>query len=132
MSRLSEALLKKLKKIANVVDAEKQLHFFAVVHDDSEPPDRWDVLVSAEKLAPWSTEAIQYIARLLRRELTDQEMVQIEQVVPLPQDNELVRSLSENECTPARRIRGLHPIDHFDDVVVIWSAKDLLSQTSRA
>jgi hypothetical protein len=120
-----------MKKIAKVLDAERQLHFFALVHDDSEPPDRWDVLVSAEKLAPWSTESIQYIARLLRKELTDQEMVQIEQVVPLPLNSKLIASLSEDDCARGENIRGLHPMDHFDDAVVIWPAKNSPRQAAK-
>jgi hypothetical protein len=128
---MSEALIKKLKKVAKLIDADKGLHFFALVHDEAEPPDRWDVIVSAEKLVPWSTEAIQYIARLLRKELTDREIVQIEQVVPLPRDNELIKSLSEDQHTPPGRIRGLHPMDHFDEAVVIWSAKNASGQPAK-
>jgi len=43
----------------------------------------------------------------------------------------LIKSLSEDERTPAQRIRGLHPMDHFDDVEVIWSAKNSAHQTSK-
>ena len=101
MSPISESLGKKLRKVAKLIDADKRLHFFGLVHDEAEPPDRWDVTVSAEKLVPRSTEAIQYVARLLRRELTDREIVQIEQVVPLPPNNELIKSLREDGSTPA-------------------------------
>lgn len=131
MNRASETLIRKLERVANLIDAEKRLHFFGLVHDETEPPDRWDVIVSAEKLVPWSTEAIQYVARLLRSELTDREIVQIEQVVPLPPNNELIKSLTEDGSIPARRIRGLHPMDHFDEAVVIWSAKDPSRQPAR-
>ena len=132
MSTLPDNLRKKLEKVAKIVDAEKHLDFFGVVRRDSVPFARWDVILSARKLVPWSADAIIYVAGLLRKGLTDREIIDIAQVVALPRDNELIKSLSQDECTPARGIRGLHPMDHFDDVEVIWSAKDSSMQATRA
>mgnify|MGYP001411273459 CR=1 FL=1 len=126
MSKLSDKLVKKLQKLAAVVDAEKQLYFFGLVQTESGPADRWDILVSAKKLAPWSTEAIKYIAELLRKRLTAAEMIQISQVVALPRDNELIASLRQDGRIGPGRIRGLHPMEHPTEAVVIWPAQNSL------
>jgi hypothetical protein len=131
MSTLPDNLRKKLEKVAEIVDAEKRLDFFGVVRRDSLPFERWDVIVSARRLIPWSTDAITYVAGLLRRNLTDREIINIAQVVALPRNNELIKSLGEDARTPSQRIRGLHPMDHFDEVEVIWSAKDSSQEASR-
>jgi hypothetical protein len=101
MSTLSDRLVKKLGKVAQIIDAENQLYFLGLVHHDHLPPNRWDVLVSAKKLVPWSVEAIEYVARLLKKELTNQEFVQVARVVVLPRNNQLIASLdADGQCPP--------------------------------
>jgi len=94
MSALPDKLIKKLEKVAEIARVEKRLRFLGLVHHDLLPQDRWDVIVSADLLVPWSTGAIAYVAGLLSRELTDGEMIKIAQIVALPRDNELIRALS--------------------------------------
>lgn len=124
MTQLSDKFVKKLQKIAEAVDAEKQLYFFGLVQNEAGPPDRWDILVSAKGLAPWRTESIRYIAELLRKRLTAGELIQISQVVPLPRENKLIAALVQNGHVPTGTIRGLHPMDYPQEAVVIWPAKD--------
>jgi hypothetical protein len=129
MSAAQERFINKLKKVAETVAAEKQLDFFGLVHHESAPPDLWDLLVSARKLVPWSADAIRYIVGLLRKELTDEEMVRIAQVVALPRDNKLVAALNNNGFMGGR-IPGLHPMDHPDLALVIWPQKPIQSAKS--
>jgi len=69
MSTLPAGLRKKLNRVAEIVDAEKHLDFFGAVRRDSLPFERWDIIVSAKGLIPWSADAITYIAGLLRKHL---------------------------------------------------------------
>lgn len=132
MSALPEKFVKKLKRVAQTIDSEKLLYFFAAVHHDLLPPNRWDVLVSAKGLVPWSIEAIDYVGGLLKKELTSQEFIQIAQVVALPRDNELIASLSSSGEVPEGAVRGLHPLDRPDEAVVIWSASRSMPQAANA
>jgi hypothetical protein len=50
-------------------------------------------VVSAKKLKPWSTSAIMYIAKLLKKELILQEIMQIDQVATLPRDHKVIEEL---------------------------------------
>lgn len=114
------AMLDKLKRIAAIVDAEKpKLHFFALVHR-VDTPDRWDLLVSSDKLEPWSMEALKYIVGRLKKELTAEEMIRISQVVALPPDNKVIASLNENRRIRTGELSFLHPADRFDRAYVIW------------
>ena len=124
MSRLSERMVKKLRKLSEVVNAEKHLYFFGLVQTEAGPADRWDILVSARDFVPRSADAIQYIAKLLQKRLTADEIVQISRVVVLPRDNELIASLVQNGRAGTGTIRGLHPTDEPSEAVVIWPAKD--------
>lgn len=128
MKAAHDRFINKLKKVAEIVAAEKQLDFFGLVHHDSAPPDLWDLLVSAKKLVPWSADAIRYIVGLLKQELTDDEMVKIAQVVALPRDSELVAAL--NQGWMCGQIPGLHPTDHPDAALVIWPRNSLHSAKS--
>lgn len=117
-----DKFLAKLQKVAKDIAAEKPtLHFFGLVHDDEAPPDRWDLLVSSDQLKPWSMEAIRYVVHHLRQKrLAANEMVRISQIVALPRDNVLIRDLLQQTQTVPGRIRGLHPMDYPEDVVVLW------------
>ena len=124
MIGMSDKLIGKLKRLAEVVDAEKHLYFFAVLQHEL-MPDRWDILVSAKELKPWSADAIDYMADLLKRELTKAEMIQIAQVAVLPRDNEWVVALSRNGKHPAATAAGRSPITS-DAAVVIWPVENSL------
>ncbi len=128
------AFVNKLKKIAVVVARERPtLHFFGLVHR-VDAPDRWDLLVSSDQLAPWSMEALNYLADLLKKELTSQELVRIARIVALPQENDVVTSLIQNPQLRSGELSTLPPRDRFDKAVVIWppdGARQMLPQTSR-
>ena len=71
---------------------------------------------------PWSTDAIMYLAGLLKEELTNAEMIQIAQVAVLPRDNEWIISLRRNGRQPTCKVRGLREL--CDEALVIWPAGD--------
>ena len=108
--------------MAKDIAAEKPtLHFFGLVQRAEAPPDRWDRLLSSDQLKPWSMEAIRFVVDHLRqRRLAANEMVRISQIVPLPRDNALIRDLLQHTQIVTGRIRGLHPMDYPEDVVVLW------------
>jgi hypothetical protein len=123
-----KVLLNKLKKMATRLAKEKpKLHLFALVHR-VEAPDRWDLLVSSDKLAPWSMNALNYIVPRLKKALTIEEIIKISQVVVLPPTNAVVTSLANYAHTETGDISGLYPTDRFDRVYVIWP----LSEQSKA
>lgn len=125
------ALLDKLKKIAAVVDAEKpKLHFFALVHR-VDTPDRWDLLVSSDKLEPWSMEALKYIVGHLKKELTAEEIIRISQVVALPRDNKVIASLNQNRQIRSGELSVLQPADRFDRAYIIWPAGEARQAVQR-
>lgn len=131
MSTLSETFIKKMKKIAEVVDSEKQLYFFGLVHHDQLPADRWDVLVSAKKLAPWSDEAIIYLAGLLRKTLKDKEMVKIAHVAVLPRNHNDIVSLSDAR-DGVEKVRHLGLPYGIDEAVIISSGNGSVPEAARA
>ena len=132
MSRISPPVRKKLASIAEVIAREKgPLHFFAVVQR-SAVADRWDILVSAKKLKPWSIEAIRYIADLLQKRLSVGEIVQVARIVPLPRDNALVEDLSNSPSWPRGTYSGVHPLDEPTDFEVIWPMQRTKRQTQSA
>jgi hypothetical protein len=119
----------KLEAVARKLDEDKpKLHLFALVHRVDAPEDRWDLLVSSDQLAPWSMEALKYIADLLKGALTTGEIIKISQVVALPPTNELVTSLAQNAQADPGDISNLRPTDRFDHRFVIWP----LSENSHA
>ena len=119
------AMLEKLKRVAETVNSERpKLHFFALVHR-VDAPDRWDLLVSADKLKPWSMDALKYVAALLKTELTVDEIVRIAQVVVLPRDSKVIISLSEDRQVQPGELTFLHPSDRFDQAYVIWPAAEV-------
>ncbi len=70
-------LFDKLEEVARIVDRDKPvLHFFGLVHA-IDAIDRWDLLVSSDQLAPWSMEALKYIADLLKKKLRSEEVINI-------------------------------------------------------
>jgi len=123
MIGLSETILKKLTKVAAIVNAEKQLYCFGVIRHEA-APDRWDVVVSAKKLRPWSTDAIIYLAELLKKELTIAEMVQIAQVVVLPRDNEWIVALNRTDQHRPGAIRRVLSPQCCDEALVFRPAED--------
>jgi hypothetical protein len=121
------SILEKLKKVAERVNAEKpELHFFALVHR-VDAPDRWDLLVSSDKLEPWSMDALKYIVGHLKKVLSADEITRIAQVVVLPRDSKVISSLNHNPQVQAGELSFLHPADRFDQAFVIWPA-DLAHQ----
>src|SRR5271154_6971447 len=106
---MTDSLRNKLKKVAAIVAAEKpKLHFFGLIHR-VDVPDRWDLLVSSDKLAPWSMEALNYIADHLKKVLTAKEIISIAQIVALPRNNSVIASLTKGERIDSGEITGLHP-----------------------
>jgi hypothetical protein len=84
--------------------------------------DRWDLLVSSDKLTPWSPESLKYIVEKLQKvgKLSPEDMVRIARVVALPRDNEVITELRENERILPGRLSVLHHADRFDQAFVIW------------
>jgi len=116
------SILEKLKKIAENVNAEKpRLHFFALVHR-VDAPDRWDLLVSSDKLEPWSMDALKYVVAHLKKTLTADEITRISQVVVLPRDSKVISSLNQNPQIQAGELSLLHRADRFDQAYVVWPA----------
>jgi hypothetical protein len=114
----------KLKSVARAIaDDRPKLHFFGLVHPVEAPNDRWDLLVSSDKLTPWNADSIRYVVNLLNEQLSPEEIVKIATVVTLPKDNDVVVALSKGVANSSNGIRGLRPIDDFDGVEVIWPAK---------
>jgi hypothetical protein len=86
--------------------------------------DRWDLLVSSGKLAPWSSDAIKYIDAQLKESLTRNENLQIAIIVPLPKNNAIVtETLKLGSVPPVDYVKGLHPNDYFSDRILIWPKK---------
>jgi hypothetical protein len=130
MSRLSAKFARKFHKIARIVDADKQLYFFGVLQHETGPWDRWDVVVSAKKLRPRSIAAIEYLAKLLKKELSLQELIQIAQVVALPRDHEVIASLSHDDpiWTKVRRVRSL---GHSEEAVVFFPVNESVREATK-
>jgi hypothetical protein len=122
----------KLKKIAAEIAREKPtLHFFGLVHR-VDAPDRWDLLVSSDKLAPWSMPALKYIAERLQKLLTANEIVQIARVVALPPDNDVILQLLESPQDRRGDVSFLRPAERFDRALRIWPALDRLAVATKA
>jgi hypothetical protein len=114
----------KLNRLAKVVARERpKLYFFGLVHRIEAPHDRWDLLLSSEKLEPWSMDALKYVAAHLKEELTDEEIIRISQIVALPKDHPVILALSKNGDHVPGDIDGLRPADDFDQIYVLWPAK---------
>jgi hypothetical protein len=117
------AFVKKLSRIAADMAAEKpKLHFFGLVHR-ADAPDLWDLLVSSDKLEPWSMQALRYVAARLKKVLTAEELVKISRIVVLPRKNKAITALTQNPQIRLGEISFLHPADRFDQAVVIWPAE---------
>jgi hypothetical protein len=114
-------LLERLKKVASIVNAERpKLHFFGLVHP-VDAPDGWDLLVSSDRLEPWSMEALRYIVGRLKKALTAKEMVRIAQVVVLPRNHKAIAGLRQNQQIRPGELTFLRPADRFDQAIVIWA-----------
>ena len=125
-------LRNKLKRVAEIVAKEKpKLHFFGLVHR-VDVPDRWDLLVSSDKLAPWSMEALKYIAGQLKKALTADEIIRIARIVALPRNNAVIASLAKSDAIDSDEIEGLHPADNFDQTITIWPANGRSQKKVRA
>jgi hypothetical protein len=110
-----------LTKVAKDIAKERsKLHFFGVVHPTDAPYDRWDLLVSSDKLTPWSTDSIRYIVGRLKDHLSSEEMVKIAMVVALPKNNPIIAALLKNG---GRSPGNLGPLHDFDDYEVIIPTK---------
>ena len=127
-------LYDKLEIVADIIATEKpDLHFFGLVHR-LEAPDRWDLLVSAGQLEPWTLKSLNYVVGRLRKVLTDEEMVRIARVVAMPKDNEVIRWLSHTDQVQPRKLSILND-DRFDRVWVIrreGSVRDAVAQRAGA
>jgi hypothetical protein len=122
MSESLETLKEKLEGLAEDLNAAKsKLHFLGLVHR-VDAPDRWDLLVSSDQLAPWSMEALRYVSERLQKILTPEELVQISRVVALPRNYDLIAKLSRNDQQRAGELQFLHPSESFDRAIVIWPA----------
>ena len=108
----------KLHPLADQIDRAKGLGFFAVVHRANGLYDRWDLLISSPKLKPWSIEALRYIAGLLQKALTADELVRIARIVVLPPESEVITSLlHDDQLRPGKMGSPLD--DRFDRALVL-------------
>jgi len=122
MSALPAKMIERLTKVAEVVaDEKKNLHFFGLVHRTNAMHDRWDLLVSSDKLTAWSHEALKYIVEKLKKvgKLPADDMVRIARIVALPPNNKVI-DLIEDERVPPGKLSVLHHADRFDQALVIW------------
>jgi hypothetical protein len=118
MITLSAKLKRKLEKVAAAIP---KLHFLGVVHRTN-APDRWDLLVSAGELTPWSLDALKSIDKCLKEvgKLSAEELVTFAQIVALPPKNEVIQTLSQNGHIQAKSLR---PADRFDKYEIIFRRK---------
>lgn len=114
----------KLEKIAIRISQEKpRLHFLGLVHRTGALHDRWDLLVSSDKLAPWTMEALNYVVDQLKKVLTSDELIRIARVIALPRDNPVIASLLRDRQSSTNPI-GFPQRDRFDEQDVIWPLGD--------
>jgi hypothetical protein len=134
MSGFSENFVNKLKKVADEVAREKsKLYFFGLVRRDDAPPNRWDLLVSSERLQPWSLEAINYIVEQLKKKLTADEMIRIARIVVLPRNNSLITDLlKDSQAVAGVSGSNLHPMDQPDRAMIIWPVRKSLRPVKTA
>jgi hypothetical protein len=121
MSKLSD----KLKPLAKQIDKERgPLHFMALAKTDVY--QRWDLLVSSDKLGPWSLDAMTYVDKLLNESVTIDEKLLISRIVPLPKNNKIVAWVMKNGTPPPHDLNGIHPNDRVDKMIIIWPKKTVL------
>lgn len=113
--------LENLKLVADRVNSEKGLHFFALVHPTEGLHDRWDLLVSSPGLEPWSMTALKYIAGLLQEFLQANDIVRVSRIVVLPRNNEVINSILNDEQIQAGRSTPAYE-DQFDRAFVMHPA----------
>ena len=131
---MSPKLQEKLARIANIIaKGKQQLHLVAVIRS-SRLSDRWDFIISSDSLVPHSHDAIKYVADLLKKNLTTQELIKIARIVVLSPSNRLVATLVENPKTrPDELNLLLHASDRFDmPPIVLWPPQAAPMATSGA
>lgn len=108
MNKLAE----KVGAVERDIASEKgPLNLFAFFERD-DVYDRWDVVVAA----PWARhdrETLSYIADVIKRHLTPQEMVRLSRIVVLDANEDPVKSLTEEYQVEHGQIRLTDPED-FD------------------
>lgn len=115
---MKKMLFDKMRGVADRIERERGLEFFALVHPVDGLYDHWDLLVSSPNLEPHSTAALRYVVQLLQKALTVSEMVRVSRIVVLPMDHDVIQSLVDDDLSYAGRVSA--PLaSEFDRVFVI-------------
>jgi hypothetical protein len=115
-----KALIEKMRKVADLIAIEKpRLRFLGLVHRTGAPLG-WDVVIAADPLAPRTADALDYVAKRLKKVMKVSELVQISRIVVLPRNHHVIKELTrDNELKPGQ-LSPVFPPDRFDQAVMIW------------
>lgn len=79
------------RKIVKQIEEDRGKLTICAVVMRADSPERWDVVVAAPWLDPSKRETYDYLAKTISRFLTKAEMLAISRIVPVSEDDPLVR-----------------------------------------
>ncbi len=95
--------LEKLKKLGNLIKKEKGEVYLLAAFEHEEIQDRWDIIVSAEKLEADRLNSVRFVVDKLKTLLNKEEIVKVSKVVLFDKNDKIIQDirkfLSENKNT---------------------------------
>ena len=92
-----------LRKLQNLIKKEKGEVYLLAAFEHEEIQDRWDIIVSAEKLEADRLNSVRFVVDKLKTLLNKEEIVKVSKVVLFDKNDKLIQDirkfLSENKNT---------------------------------